>query len=106
MSLPTAVLAPGEYALLVRDDFAPSASDVPPAPGARLIRVPQLGTSGLSNSGEVLALLDADSAVVSGLPPMAAKAGQSLFRRHSWSPDDDPSAFGTGAPTPGEPNDR
>jgi hypothetical protein len=103
--LPTETLTAGEYALLVRDDFAPSASDVPPAPGARLIRVPQLGTSGLSNSGESLALIDANSVVISALPAVAAKAGQSLARRHSWSLDDDPSAFSTGTPTPGAPND-
>jgi hypothetical protein len=105
MPLPSETLAVGEYALLVRDDFAPSASDVPPAPGARLIRVPQLGTSGLSNSGESLALIDANSVVISALPAVAAKAGQSLARRHSWSLDDDPSAFSTGTPTPGTPND-
>jgi Lamin Tail Domain len=103
--LPNAMLSAGEYALLVRDDFAPSASDVPPAQGARLIRVRQLGTSGLSNSGESLALIDADSIVVSALPALAAKAGESLARRHSWSLDDDQSAFTTGTPTPGAPND-
>jgi hypothetical protein len=103
--LPAAVLAPQEYVLLTREDFAPSMSDVPPAPGARLLRVSQLGTSGLSNSGESLALLDADSNVVSALPALAAKAGESLARRHTYSPDDDPNAFTTGTPTPGAPND-
>ena len=103
--LPQALLAVHEYVLLTREDFAPSASDVPPAPGARLIRVPHLGSSGLSNSGESLALLDADSAVVSALPALATKAGESLARRHSFSPDDDPSAFTTGTPTPGAPNE-
>lgn len=103
--LPEASLAPGEYALLVRDDFAPSASDVPPAPGARLIRVAELGTSGLSNAGESLALVDSAGTVVSALPPISSKAGQSLARLHSFSRDDDPSAFSTGTPTPGAPND-
>lgn len=103
--LPPATLAVQEYALLVREDFAPSASDVPPAPGARLIRVPQLGTTGLSNSGEALVLVDGNSTLISALPAVATKAGQSLARRHSWSPDDDPSAFTTGTPTPGAPND-
>jgi hypothetical protein len=105
MPLPAAALAPHEYVLLTREDYAPSTSDVPPAPGARLLRVPQLGTSGLSNSGESLALLDGDSAVVSALPALAAKAGESLARRHTYSLDDDPSAFVTGVPTPGAPND-
>jgi Lamin Tail Domain len=105
MPLPGAELAPHEYVLLTREDFAPSTSDVPPAPGARVLRVTQLGTSGLSNSGESLALLDADSNVISTLPALAAKAGESLARRHTYSPDDDPNAFSTGTPTPGAPND-
>jgi hypothetical protein len=105
IALPAAALAPQEYALLTREDFAPSASDVPPAPGARLIRVPELGTAGLSNSGESLALLAADSTVVSLLPALAAKAGESLARRHTYSLDGDASAFTTGTPTPGAPND-
>jgi hypothetical protein len=104
-ALPAATLAAQEYVLLVRQDFAPSASDVPPAAGARLIRVPELGTAGLANSGENLALIDADSSVISSLPAVATKAGQSLARRHSFSPDDDPNAFTTGTPTPGAPND-
>lgn len=103
--LPSASLAAHEYALLTREDFSPSGADVPPAPGARLIRLSQLGTSGLSNSGEPLALLDAQSTVVSALPAVPTKAGQSLARRHSFSPDDDPSAFTVGTPTPGAPND-
>jgi hypothetical protein len=105
MALPSDLLRPGEYALLVRHDYAPSASDVPPAEGARLIRVAQLGTSGLSNSGENLELVDASSVVVSAMPALAAKAGQSLARRHTYTPDDDPSGFTTGTPTPGAPND-
>jgi hypothetical protein len=105
MPLPAAELAPHEYVLLTREDFSPSMSDVPPAPGARVLRVPQLGTSGLSNSGESLALIDADSNVLSALPALAAKAGESLARRHTYSPDDDPNAFSTGTPTPGAPND-
>ncbi len=104
-ALPAAVLAPGEYALLVRDDFAPSSGDVPPAPGTRLIRVPALGTAGLSNSGEPLALIDGAGDAVSALPAVATSSGESLRRRHTYSPDDDASAFSTGAPSPGAPND-
>ncbi|HEY4107097.1 MAG TPA: hypothetical protein VGM44_24520, partial [Polyangiaceae bacterium] len=104
-AFPEATLAVGEYVLIARDDFAPSARDVPPAPGTRVIRVPALGKSGLSNSGELLALVDQSATVVSALPPVATDAGESLIRRHSWSPDDDPSAFTTGTPTPGAPND-
>jgi hypothetical protein len=104
-ALPAQVLGPEEYALLVRNDFAPDASDVPPAPGARLIRMPALGKSGLSNAGERLALLDAAGLECSALPALPAKPGQSLARLHLWSLDNDPGAFSFGTPTPGVAND-
>ncbi len=103
--LPGARLAAGEYALLVRNDFAPNASDEPPAPSARLIRMPVLGKSGLSNSGERLALLDSAGRECSVIPALPTKAGQSMARRHPWSLDDDPDAFSFGPPTPGVAND-
>lgn len=103
--LPHAVLAPHEYALLVRDDFAPNGSDAPPATGARLIRLPTLGKSGLSNAGERLALVNGMGAECSVLPALAGKAGQSLARRTPASPDSDAKAFGFGTPTPGFAND-
>jgi hypothetical protein len=105
VSLPGATLAAHELVLLTREDFAPNASDVPPAPGTRLIRLPTLGTAGLSNSGESIALIDENGSVVSSLPALASKAGQSLARRHTYSQDADPSAFTVGTPTPGAPND-
>ena len=104
-ALPAQVLAPEEYALLVRNDFAPNASDVPPAPGAHLIRVPALGKSGLSNAGERLALRNSAGQECSALPALPAKPGQSLGRLHLWSLDSDASAFVLGTPTPGAPND-
>jgi len=103
-ALPTAALAPGTYALLVRDDFTLNSLDVPPPADARLIRLSALGTSGLSNSGEPLSLVDASGNTVSALPAVATASGQSLRRRHTYSPDDDASAFSTGTPTPGAPN--
>ena len=99
--LPHAVLAAHEYALLVRDDFAPNGSDEPPAPGARLIRLPALGKSGLSNAGERLALVNGAGAECSVLPALSGKAGQSLARRTPTSADNDPQAFSFGTPTPG-----
>ena len=102
--LPHAVLAPHEYALLVREDFTPNASDEPPAPAARLIRVPTLGKSGLSNAGERLSLVNTSGEECSALPAMAGKAGQSLARRTPSSSDDDPQAFSFGTPTPGVAN--
>jgi hypothetical protein len=103
-SLPQAQIAPQEYVLLVREDFAPNASDVPPAAGTRLIRMPTLGKSGLSNGGERLALLDAAGQACSVVPALPTKAGQSLARRYPWSLDADPGAFSYGAPTPGAVN--
>lgn len=102
--LPRVSLAPHEYALLVRDDYAPNGSDEPPAPGARLIRLPTLGKSGLSNAGERLSLVDGAGAECSVLPALAGKSGQSLARRTPTSADDDPKSFSLGTPTPGAPN--
>lgn len=103
-ALPHALLAPKAYALLVREDFAANGSDEPPAPGTQLVRVPALGKSGLSNSGERLALVDAAGNELSVLPALAGKPGQSLARRTPTSPDGDPSSFGFGVPTPGSSN--
>ena len=102
--LPHAVLAPHEFALLVREDFTANASDEPPAPGVRLIRVPTLGKSGLSNAGERLSLVNSAGVECSALPAMTGKAGQSLARRTPTSGDDDPKAFSFGTPTPGVAN--
>lgn len=102
--LPHAWLAPKAYALLVREDFAPNASDEPPASGTRLIRLPMLGKSGLSNGGERLALVDGAGVERSVLPALSGKSGQSLARRAPEAQDDDPRSFSFGAPTPGGPN--
>jgi len=103
--LPAEVLAPHEYALLVREDFAPNPSDEPPVAGARLIRLPTLGKAGLSNAGERLALIDRAGVERSVLPALAGKAGQSLARRTPTSEDSDPKSFRFGTPTPGFAND-
>jgi hypothetical protein len=100
-ALPRAILAPHEYALLVREDFAANGSDEPPAPGARLIRVPTLGKSGLSNAGERLSLVNGVGAECSVLPGLSGKPGQSLARGTPTSADDDPKSFSFGTPTPG-----
>ena len=104
-ALPHAWLASKEYVLLVRDDYAPSSSDVPPPASARLLRVPTLGKSGLSNSGERLALVDREGIEGSVLPALAGKPGQSLARRTPSARDDEPDAFSFGPPTPGFSNE-
>ncbi len=103
--LPEARLAPHELALLVRNDFVPGASDPAPAPATRLIHLPTLGKSGLSNSGERLALVDSAGQECSVMPALPTKPGQSLARRYLWSLDGDAKAFAYGAPTPGASND-
>jgi hypothetical protein len=107
--LPQAVLAPGEYALIVRDDFVlDDGLDVVPAPGTTIVRVPQLGKNGLSNTGEPLALRAPDGALVSRFPAFPKpKAGISVARRRPWDLDDVPGAFGHHASpgaSPGAPN--
>ncbi|MFZ5894203.1 MAG: lamin tail domain-containing protein [Myxococcota bacterium] len=99
ISLPAFELEPLEYALLVREDFVENGSDVPVAPGTRLLRVAALGKNGLSNSGEPLSLLNAAGQVVSRFPARAsAHAGVSLARRSAGAGESDPQAFGEHAP--------
>lgn len=90
-SLPGGILLPGGYALVVSDAFDPTnASDIAPSSEAQLIRVPKLGTNGLSNSGELLQLRDASGTVVSSFPaaPLST-AGVSVGRAHAGSDGQD-----------------
>jgi hypothetical protein len=70
--------------------------------------LPALGTAGLSNSGELLRLVDAGGSVVSRWPSLAAPApGQSLARRAPDALDAEASSFAPHAPpgaSPGAPN--
>ena len=93
--LPSFVLHPGEYALIVRDDFnVDLPGDVPISGSVALLRLPQLGQNGLSNTGEALSLVDPSGVVLSRFPAIAAKtAGFSVARRKWWSLDDDTTAF-------------
>jgi hypothetical protein len=106
--LPAFELAPGAYALVVRDDYVlDDGLDVVAAPGTPLLRVPQLGKNGLGNTGEPLVLRAPDGAVVSRFPAMKPKAGVSVARRTPWALDDEPGSFALHAApgaSPGEPN--
>lgn len=94
-TLPDGSVAPGAYALLVREDFVENGVDVPLALDTTLVRVPQLGKSGLANSGEALSLIDASGQVVSRFPALTSShAGVSLARRNPRAPDTDPNSFG------------
>lgn len=106
--LPAHEVGPGEHVLLARSDFVGDERDAPVPPAVRLIRVPELGKNGLSNSGEPLRLLDASAARLSSFPALASRrAGVSLARRRLDSPDDEREAFGEHAApgaSPGAPN--
>jgi len=104
-ALPHALIGPKEYALLVRDDYAPNAADEAPTPSARLIRVPALGKSGFSNAGERLSLVDGSGNERSTIPARKGLPGQSLARRVPSAEDEAPESFKFGVPTPGVPNE-
>ena len=94
--LPSALLAPGEHALVVSSAFVlDDGLDLPtPASVLRLV-VEKLGKNGLSNSGEPLTLRRPDGSEASRFPAAPKpKAGVSVARRRSIDLDDDPSAFG------------
>jgi hypothetical protein len=109
VSLPARQVAPGEYVVLVSENYvADPALDVAPADPSVLTVLPVLAKNGLSNSGELIRLLAADGTPVSRFPALkAATAGVSLARRAPDSADDDPAAFGPHAApgaSPGAPN--
>lgn len=95
--LPSVVLAPHAYALLVADAFDETGGgDVAPSAGTLIIRVAgRLGRDGLTNGGEAVSLRDATGAVVSqfpGLVDMSATAwnGRSAHRVPPTDPCDRP----------------
>jgi hypothetical protein len=96
VELPSASLEPGQYALLVRNDFVPAASgDVPLSSETLLLRVPALGRAGLSNSGEALQLEDAKGRVLSRFPALPSRrAGVALARSTPHAFDEDAQSFG------------
>lgn len=100
VALPLHSLAPGAFALVVRDDFvAGGGADPAPLAGTALLRVASLGKNGLSNSGEALELVRGDGLVVSRAPGLPKpKAGVSLARRAPWTLDDEAGGFVHHAP--------
>src|SRR5690606_9305627 len=77
VELPEATLSPGQYALLVRQDYqADLGWDVMPDDDVLLLRVSALGKSGLSNSGEPLWLEHSSGLVTSRFPPLSAPEGE------------------------------
>ena len=101
--LPDVVLPAGQFAVVVNDTFVPDDEvDEVPVPEAIVVRVPALGKSGLSNSGELLRLVDPEGRTISRFPALPKpKAGQSVSRRTPYAPDGVSSSFEITEPTPG-----
>jgi hypothetical protein len=110
--LPSAILLPGQYAVVVGPKFdLASGSDPAPAPGSLLLRLSKpLGGNGLANSGERIVLRDGQRRLVSAYGDhytVATKAsdGRSVEKivaagcdvRDNWRPNPD------GRSTPGAP---
>lgn len=94
--LPPARLEPGELAVIVGEDFdRHSTFDVRIDESATVVVVDRVGTNGLSNSGEPLALRDAGGTVRSRFPSSPrGEPGTSVARAYPGAADDDPAAFG------------
>lgn len=107
--LPAVTLQPGEYALVVSSGYDPASwVDAPPAPGAKLIRVDSVGTSGLSNAGEPVRLVRGDGETASRVPAIVSKEqGWSVARTSPEGLDmlSSSFAFGPDGGTPGGPNE-
>lgn len=101
--LPDVWLPAGQFAVVVNDSFvADDEVDVIPPPDAIVIRVPALGKNGLSNSGELLRLVDPEGRTISRFPALPKpRAGQSVSRVTPSAPDGVSSSFVITAPTPG-----
>jgi len=101
--LPDVVLPAGQFALVVNESFVEDDEvDVGPPPEAMLVRVPALGKSGLSNSGELLRLVVPEGNTISRFPALPKpKAGNSVSRRTPDATDGVSSSFAITEPTPG-----
>ncbi|WP_437281023.1 lamin tail domain-containing protein [Sorangium sp. So ce375] len=104
--LPSIPLMPGAYALVVNEDYVVDDElDPPPPPETLLLRVPKLGSHGLSNSGEPLKLKDRGGVVLSRSPAAPEpKPGMSLARVAPHAPDGSAGSFASNWPTPGRVN--
>lgn len=105
--LPDVALPPGQFAVVVNDTyFADDEVDVIPPADAIVVRVPALGKNGLSNSGELLRLVDLEGRTISRFPALPKpKGGQSVSRWNPDAPDGVSSSFTITRPTPGIAND-
>lgn len=98
--LPDVVLGPGEVGLIVRSDFSFSSDVIPDAASVPVV-VPTLGDNGLRNSGEEVSLRSEDGQILSSIPAIPARAGESVARRDPWATDARDSFEVTSPPSPG-----
>ena len=108
VEFPPCQLGPGQFLLLVSEGFDERAAfDVRPATGTQILRVPELGSSGLRNTGEPLVLRTPSGSACSSFPGLATSGdGVSLARLTPSSPDF-PGAFadhGEPGASPGKEN--
>jgi len=92
--LPAYSLTRGEYLIITSESFMAGGPDVAIADGVSVLRLPTLGSNGLSNSGEELRLISASGQLASRFPARAAStAGVSIARIAPDAPDDAPQSF-------------
>lgn len=106
--LPSALLAPGAFALITNEEYNELDDELDPAPpeGAMILRVPNLGRAGLSNGGEPIKLMDSGGIVLSRAPAAPKpKPGRSLARVSPSAVDGLANSFKIARPTPGTPNE-
>ena len=103
--LPDVVLEPGQYGLIVREDFSLGPDELPSAESKR-VEVRSIGQNGLRNSGEVVSLRDTNGNILSSIVARSTAEGVSLSRRDPWASDDDSGFLKSAEPdsTPGAPN--
>lgn len=87
VALPARVVPPQGFVVLVNEDFEASSTWDVPVPEDTIVRLSELGSYGLSNSGEPLELRSAEGLVLSTFPPRSAKPGVSEARLSPDCPD-------------------
>lgn len=87
VALPARVMPPRSFVVLVNEGFDVSSTWDVPVPEDTLVRLSELGSRGLSNSGEPLELRSAEGLVLSTFPPRSAQPGVSEARLSPDCPD-------------------
>lgn len=104
-SLPAQLVKPGQYAVIVREDFV-LGPDIVPSADSIPVLVASLGDNGLRNGGEIVQLRDSSERILSTIPSGKTGEGISFARVLPWLPDS-PESFaihGTPGNSPGGPN--